>query len=175
MVTAQSRGFWWPAIVRAAYVLGRRAGPDLPIAQLHAMVGDSLAKDLGGQPLPSERTVREWVATDPGLPERLVRHGLLRVEELPLWCRSYLHEGDHPSPRPVQSQEGVLAGPPPFVAWTVIVPATQRNSVPYLWSQVVPTMAALLAVVAFQTIVRGLLSSVMERDEGPRLAARWVR
>jgi len=92
----QSRGRQYAPVVRALYILARRAMAkgEVTATEVEDKVANLVAGYLEDRPLPVATTMWKWEREEPDLPERLLRAGLLRPEVLPTWLRCHLRKAD---------------------------------------------------------------------------------
>ncbi len=106
MFMVQSRGRQYAPVVRALYILARRAMAkgEVSAAEVEARVASLVAGYLAGRPLPVSVTLWKWEREEPDLPERLLSAGLLRPEVLPEWLRCHLQEDNRPRSQDIRDR-----------------------------------------------------------------------
>ena len=88
----ESRGPQFPMIVLVHGGLGQRGvGRGMSALDLDLLMG-RLCRDLGVTSRPASSTTRRWAAKMPGLPERAIERGLVRLDQIQPWAREFLME-----------------------------------------------------------------------------------
>ncbi len=86
----ESRGPQFPMIVMVHGGLGQRGvGRGMSALDLDFLMG-RLCRDLGVTSRPALSTTRRWAATNAGLPEWAIKHGLVRLDQIRPWAAEFL-------------------------------------------------------------------------------------
>lgn len=156
--TVQGRGRHYAPLVRALYILARRAMAkgEVTATEVEAKVANLAVEYFESRDLPVSATLWKWEREEPDLPERLLNSGLLRPQSLPDWLRCHLRQDDTPlRSQSMPNRWSHTPKPVPLVSY--VSPTLSPSPAEVLgWaaSAMASTLAGMLAVRALTVAMR---------------------